>query len=56
MKSYAIRMNDDLLEKLRYVATYEGCSANSYVIHLIRDMVAAFEEKHGPIPADPQEK
>ncbi len=49
VKSLSIRIDETLLHKLHVVADYEGRSANSEILILIRDAVEAFEEKHGPI-------
>ena len=47
MKSLSIRIDDVLLKRLRNVAAYEGRSANSQILILIRDCVEEFEAKHG---------
>lgn len=49
IKSVSIRIEEEMLEKLGYVADYEGRSVNSHVLVLIRDSIKAFEEEHGPI-------
>ena len=49
IKSLSIRIDDGLLDRLHAVADYEGRSANSQILILIRDCVAAFEKEHGPI-------
>lgn len=49
VKSLSIRIDDALLHKLHIVSAYEGRSANSQILILIRDAVEAFEEKHGKI-------
>lgn len=49
IKSYTIRIDEQLLHKLHIVSAYEGRSANSQILILIRDAVEAFEEKHGKI-------
>ncbi len=49
-KSLSIRIEEELLHKLHVVADYEGRSANSQILILIRDCVNAYEEKHGDIP------
>ncbi len=49
IKSLSIRIDDDLLNKLHVVADYEGRSANSQILILIRDCVAKYEAKHGAI-------
>ncbi len=49
IKSLSIRIDDEMLNKLHYVADYEGRSANSQILILIRDCIEAYEEKHGKI-------
>ncbi len=49
IKSLSIRIDEALLDKLHVVADYEGRSANSEILILIRDAVEAFEAKHGKI-------
>ena len=49
IKNMSIRIDEKMLDKLHYVADYEGRSANSQVLILIRDAVEKFEEKHGEI-------
>lgn len=51
-KSFSIRIDDEMLNKLHVVADYEGRSANSQVLILIRDCIEKYEEKHGPIGKD----
>jgi len=41
-----------MLEKLAYVADYEGRSVNSHVLVLIRENIKAFEEANGEIVGD----
>lgn len=48
-KSLSIRIDDEMLDKLHVVADYEGRSANSQILILIRDCIEAYEEKHGEI-------
>ena len=48
-KSLSIRIDEEMLDKLHVVASYEGRSANSEILILIRDCIEAFEEKHGEI-------
>lgn len=38
-----------MLEKLGYVAEYEGRSINSHILVLIRRDIKTFEEQHGVI-------
>ena len=52
VKSFSIRIEEEMLDKLSYVANYEGRSANSHVLVLIRDSIRAFEEANGKIEGD----
>lgn len=49
IKSLSIRIDEEMLHKLHVVADYEGRSANSQILILIRDAVEAYEAKHGEI-------
>jgi len=49
VKSYSIRIDSEMLDKLHYVASYEGRSANSQILVLIRNCIVRYEEKHGAI-------
>ena len=49
IKSVSIHIEEEMLEKLGYVADYEGRSVNSHVLVLIRDSIKAFEQEHGAI-------
>ena len=49
IKHLTIRIDDEMLDKLHVVADYEGRSANSQVLILIRDCIERYEEKHGAI-------
>lgn len=49
IKSVSIRIPVNLLKELHYVADYEGRSANSQVLHLIRQCVREFKAEHGEI-------
>nr|WP_325181497.1 hypothetical protein [uncultured Oscillibacter sp.] len=49
VKSLSIRIEDEMLHKLHVVSNYEGRSANSQILILIRDAVEAYEAKHGKI-------
>ena len=46
---YTLRVNRKLFQKFRYIAEYEGRSANKEIEQYIRRRVRAFEEKHGTI-------
>ena len=49
IKSLTIRIDDTLLDKLHVVADYEGRSANSQVLILIRNCVREYEKEKGEI-------
>ncbi len=48
-KSLSIRIEEEMLDKLHVIADYEGRSANGQIIVLIRDLIEAYEKKHGDI-------
>ena len=48
-KSLSIRIDENMLDKLHVVADYEGRSANSQILILIRDCIEQYEAKHGDI-------
>lgn len=49
IKSLSIRIEEETLHKLHIVADYDGRSANSQILILIRDCIEKYEEKHGKI-------
>lgn len=49
VKSLSIRIDELMLNKLHVVADYEGRSANSEILILIREAIEKYEEKHGEI-------
>ncbi len=49
IKSVSIRIEEEMLDKLAYVADYEGRSVNSQVLVLIRSAIKAFEDANGVI-------
>lgn len=48
-KSLSIRIDESMLNKIHVVADYEGRSANSQILILIRDCIQQFEKEHGEI-------
>ena len=48
-KCLSIRIDSEMLDKLHVIADYEGRSANSQIIVLIRDLIENYETKHGEI-------
>ena len=49
IKNFSVRIDAEMLDKLHIVSTYEGRSANSQVLILIRDYIRQFEQTHGEI-------
>lgn len=49
IKSVSIRIEEEMLKKLGFVADYEGRSVNSHILVLIRENIKAFEQEHGEI-------
>ena len=49
VKSVSIRIEEEMLKKLAYVADYEGRSVNSEILVLVRQAIEDFETKHGAI-------
>lgn len=46
-KSLSIRIDEEWLDKLHVVADYEGRSANSQILILIRNCIEEYEKAHG---------
>ena len=49
IKSLSIRIDEEMLNKLHYVANYEARSANSQILILIRECIEKYEKEHGKI-------
>ena len=49
IKNFTTRIDEELLKKLRYIAAYEGRTANNKINMLVRESVKQFEEEHGKI-------
>jgi len=49
VKSVSIRIEEEMLKKLAYVAEYEGRSVNSHILVLVRNAIKDFETENGPI-------
>lgn len=52
----SLRISDEMLRKFRYVCAYDGRSANSKILIMIRQCIAEYEKKFGKINLDEQEK
>lgn len=46
---YTLRVNRELFKKFRYIAEYEGRSANKEIEQYMKRRVAKFESEHGTI-------
>lgn len=49
VKSLSVRIDEEMLDKLHVVADYEGRSANSQILILVRDCIEKYEARHGEI-------
>ena len=49
IKSLSIRIDEEMLNKLHVVADYDGRSANSQILILIRECVEKYEKEYGEI-------
>lgn len=52
VKGVTIRFPQEMLDKISYVADYEGRSVNSHVLVLVRQDIERFEKAHGKIEGD----
>ncbi|WP_312046555.1 Arc family DNA-binding protein [Anaerotignum sp.] len=52
IKSVSIRIEEEMLEKIAFVADYEGRSVNSHILVLIRNNIKEYENEHGKIIGD----
>ena len=48
-KSVSIRIEEEMLKKIGYVADFEGRSINSHILVLVRESIRDFESRHGKI-------
>ena len=56
IKTCTIRIDSGTLDKLHYVASYEGRSANGEINYLIRKEIEKFEKINGEIQIDKSSK
>ncbi len=49
VKSVSIRIEEEMLKKLNFVADYEGRSINSHILFLVRQNIKKFEGANGEI-------
>ena len=53
---YTLRVNKQLFGKFRYIAEYEGRSANKEIEQMMRKRVEKFENMHGDIKLDEKDE
>lgn len=46
---YTLRVSQDLLDKIGYIASYEGRTKNKEIEQLIKKRIAEFEAQYGSI-------
>ena len=46
---YTLRVEQELLDKLGYIAEYEGRTMNKEIEQIIKRRIAQFEREHGEI-------
>ena len=49
IKSISMRIEQEMLDKIGYIAEYEGRSVNSHILVLVRENIKKFEEENGKI-------
>lgn len=49
IRNLTVRIDDEMLDKLHIISDYEGRSANSQVLILIRNLIGEYESKYGDI-------
>ena len=52
VKSVSIRIEQEMLDKIGYIADYQGRSVNSHILVLIRNEIEDFEKEYGAITGD----
>jgi predicted DNA-binding protein len=49
LSRYTLRIEPELLQKLGYIAEYDGRTKNREIEYLIKKHIEVFEKEHGPI-------
>lgn len=52
LSRYTLRVEQELLDKLGYIAEYEGRTKNKELEQMIKKRIRDFEEEHGTIEAE----
>ena len=55
IKDYSLRIDEEQLAKLHYIADHNARSVNRELLRLIRQHINAFEKEFGPIPIEVSE-
>ena len=50
LSRYTLRVDQALLDKLGYIAEYEGQTKNRELEQMIKKRISDFEKEHGEIP------
>lgn len=56
IRNFTVRIDDEMLDDLHIISNYEGRSANSQVLILIRDLIKQYQEEHEEIFFTEQDK
>ena len=56
IKDFSLRIEENTLKKLHYIADSEERSVKKELLRLIRRHIASSEAKHGKIPLDEEKK
>ena len=51
-KSVSIRIEEEMLKKIGYIAEYEGRTKNGQLIYMVNRLIEEFEKAHGPIETE----
>lgn len=52
---YTLRIPEEVMDKLKFIAEYNGRSANREIEQLVRTHIARFEKKNGKIELTPED-
>mgnify|MGYP002508885009 CR=1 FL=1 len=55
-KHLSIRMDEELHDKIQYIAAYMGRSMSGQILYLMQECVRSFEKEHGPIGTEDLKK
>ncbi len=53
---FTLRIDRDLFKKFRFIADYEGRTANRELEHYIKRRIMRFEEEHGEIVVEKEDE